>query len=1423
VPDDRNFLKDLLVASPFVAGSGFAIHQAAKAGAFVPPSMGSSFLNKAVSAAPREAVSAIDMSLMNEMAGVFRTKEGAEIARRAWIEAIQSTDPLAGEVLSFAGDIKTMPANKVYTSIKQTLQRNNSLFMASAYRKFKKNVGLLGKHMEVIGKMPTVERVENLSFPRAMNKAINELPAELQAFHKEFTKDTGVTAAGEVKYYTRKGWQQEGFGTYKMPFRYGKHKFDVTIPMSQKGALVEGLTQSSKRVAVGAHIFDPRGNLLEKMTRTQYYLKDIEQTILPSLAAGEYKSAFDIQKVLKSVYERDIFAMPHVPNLPSSIKNAARKSELNIRGQAVDVRILEGDIFREPTSREGARIMEQGGLYPSTSPKNLSKWRLSTLDPRAWSPTPEVASFGNRPMQAAREWRMTPAAVEEFMNQGSKWSIFETQGWRKDFGAYAAPHIRTLYVDPEKYATQLQKLGLGEGESIITGTPQTRRMLEAFRMPDPVHFKTFVEGVEERIAKGATFTPGEMLGWTPEGKGVAYESNMKLLGVEGFSTVGKGDLKSLYYLQTHRPGIAQKIFGAFGGLKAMMKFADPADVRQSVWDLTAGMSPEQRRPFLDAMATGEPLQIASANKLKMANRNNQIITGLWDMIEGTRTEDAIRRNGKLASFMRNPNVFASYIAGKYGEGEGFIKGVKRFAMKEAGISVHQFDALLGTEGLSLGISQSMFGETMERTGAGKLGSIESRAFDLLRAGQHGALGEEIAEDFARRAAMTDPRATATYDALTKTLQSVEGMASPGKGARMWDIGVKGYDSAGFQAWLEAGGKEGGWLKAGKREVFIPGGDILKPYMTAAGDTVKGDVAGIYHTLARQLSAEKSADLLDADVAIRDFIGGIQKQQAPYGEGAGALFGKKRKILGSRFFTGLTKVKGFTPAHAAEVGIPIGHGRQMLEELVDTGVYSRAEVTKIEKQFLGSGSPGILMRHPFTAAGSIQGVNIRAIEGITEPIISLPSFATSLKSGGKEAALTLSPAAGMLADFDADIIAAAFMKPKIGEKIGEQLLYQDNIYTQAQVQHSIRTQIIKARSGTVALGELTTRQGMVADAMKLGTAQKWTPLVSTDISMARKAIVESGLSKQRTADALFVLQHGEQMAIAGKHHGQREVLEYQMENYFKTLQSSLRDKNAARLESTIMGAMDEGSLAGRYLTEGVTIDPGSAIIKDVEKHYGIKMSNVLPAPNVRQASQDIISALEISEATGMDKMARMAQGRMAPTVEQLGKYLAYTGGVATGLGANVSKAAMTAKNFLASAGLGVLKHKKAVGFGFAGSLAIAAALSKPDSLVGPGSVMIPDSRPMMRVNKAGSQMKPEDVMPPGQAVGSPSPPSRMYTPTVRVNPGQATNVSARVTTKQMSRDFTSRLGAATGADRINVNVRDNSNSLSPSTIANRVLR
>jgi hypothetical protein len=79
--------------------------------------------------------------------------------------------------------------------------------------------------------------------------------------------------------------------------------------------------------------------------------------------------------------------------------------------------------------------------------------------------------------------------------------------------------------------------------------------------------------------------------------------------------------------------------------------------------------------------------------------------------------------------------------------------------------------------------------------------------------------------------------------------------------------------------------------------------------------------------------------------------------------------------------------------------------------------------------------------------------------------------------------------------------------------------------------------------------------------------------------------------------------------------------------------------------------------------------------------------------------------------------------------------------------------------MGAAGEGIMRHKGLVGLGFAGSLMLAATLSSPNSIVGPGQAMIP-ARANMKVGQASGRMKPEDVMGPQQTMGQPTAPNML---------------------------------------------------------------
>ncbi|RKZ05190.1 hypothetical protein DRQ25_16605, partial [Candidatus Fermentibacteria bacterium] len=1017
--DGFSFLKGAAIAAPLGIGASLSFRGMADKGYFKMPQAPSSpaFLSnlRQMGLQSNQGTNYAEFFGNNQL--LF--KKEPELARTAWVQAVQATDPMAQEVLSFGGDFKAVSPGKVVSSIEQTLQRNNSIFMARIYNKFRSNVSVLRKHYEVTGKIPKFKAVEGLSFPAPRNTPINQLPASIAAFHEKMIKDTGVTAAGPtVKYYTRKGWA--GYGTYVMPFMKDKMPFEVTVPMSRKGTLMEGLTQSARRVAPGAEILDPRSGAVERLSRHEFYLKDIERSVLPGIKSGAYKSGWEIEKALGQVYEKRIGGLDAIPNFPTGEQSEAWKSYARIKGQSFDI-VTEGklaelrpgesyrSVFKGPTEGQFKSVFGRSDVFPFTSPKNLAQGRGSYFNAADWYMTGHM-DWSGQPRQINRHWRASDKAVSEMLSSGSaKWSIFETQAWRRDFGHHAAPWVPTIYVDPVKHGAVLEQLGMKEGEGLIAS--KYAKQLEVVGKPYPIHLGHVVEGVAERIKTGEAFKVGEVLGEMPGGGNVVYEKGMKLLGLEPFETVGKGQEFALKYELTLPSEIAAKRFDPKGTEKLMNAW----DLEKGVAEMTKDLPPEQRYQFTKYQGN---VRLASMDVLKYQQAlNTQKITGLHKLIKERHQQSAYGRSSRMARFLENPvGVTAAMSAGK--TGPEFLGSLERLA-RDAGLSKGQFGAIFGegTSGLSMGISQSMFHDPMKMTGAGALGSLEPRIFDVLKGGQFGPLGEEISAELAGRLAYTNPGKLAAYEGLTKTLASYEGMLTPGKAGIGWDVTTKGYTQKGFQGFIESGG---GFMKigAGQKDIFVPGGDVLTPYKTAAGKLIPGDVAMEYHGLARDMAKlhiqSKRAGLGEAGKIVDGFITNIQAHQAPFGSGVGAV--ARGQVAGSRFLRAISKFKGKGSESVGTAIIPEYMGYQMLEELEALPGMDAKKLTEMgDRLRAGKSVGGLTWRHPLAGPYSMIPMNIQMSKDITEAVISMPSKMIDIGMGNP---IELSPMVGMGADRDA---------------------------------------------------------------------------------------------------------------------------------------------------------------------------------------------------------------------------------------------------------------------------------------------------------------------------------------------------------------------------------------------------------------------
>lgn len=1468
---DASLLSAAITAAPSVAGIGYGLHQMMKQTQFRPP-------RETPFASAHRRVSGQGFGNMSKLGSLdflqsrqasFLTPQGAEIARRAWQEAVSTSHPRAAQMLSFTGNITQMPFGDVYSAIEQTVRRNESQYMYRTLQKFRSNVTALERQSKLTGgKLPDFVSATEVSKPPRMNMPIKleSLPTDIMETTTRIQRALG--AFGDFSFTGRKG--REGFGTFNLGFTYQGGRFNVRVPVAQGGRLMEGSTLATQRLAPDVLLFDA-GNKVQ-MSRHAFFLRNVEETILPGIQSGVLKTGWDVQRAVDELYRENIYSLESVPNPPSGVFDAGLERQIALRSKQIDIRFKDPALtsgpsgvgkspFRPPTSREFTEVMSTNPqLIPSTSPKPLAEGRVSTLDPRGWFPTPTAVDLSRRPTQVIREWKATPEAVRAMLDSGSvRRSIFETQQWRREMGPYAAPHLRAVYVDPTRHQDLLSKLRVGDGESLISDEKYIKQMMEVERMAPAARLRpgTVRKELQEYLAGGKKLTdlqfkPGEVLGWTTEGTPFTYEKGMSLVALEANSTKGTGDFLSLFYKEKPRLGNSPKFFGDDKGLA---RFTDWLDVHKEIRPLT-------KNPLFNE-GTKELISMEVLRK-ENARHNRQMISSLWDMLDRFRSPKIIASNPKLASFMRNPNTFGEFLekkaqimtpTGPRYHHAAMVKQLTTFAIKEANLDPQEFGAVFGavpfvlgdearqiidndvyykaaSEGFTIGDVQRLFGGTAELTGSGAMGSIEPRVFELLNAGQYGQLGKDIADDLALRVAASNPEKLAAHRALSSTLASIDGKLSPGIGEKPFQIGPN-FSSEAFQEWMEKGG---GWLRTGKygiSDISIPSMKELEAaasFVTASGEVVKSNIASDFHayarTAARAFSDSNRAGAEEVRSALDTLVGSLGEQQPAAGKGVGAYL--RGKVEGSRFFKGVSKVGSFVPPHQGVAGISEGGAKKMFEELFASGIYNKDAVAEMQRQlFSDQIIGGGIARHPFFDPYSFQGIGLKLMRGVEEDVVALPWEMVDIRLAGEEKAnpILISPMVGMGGDLDADNYSISLLEPSLAKRVKTEAFSTDSAYRQAYVQHSIRSQIIKAKAAKMTEGAMTisNMQRMIAEGKKLATAQQWVPLLSTNLSRARSAI-GSSLEGQRAANAHFLLKWLEQVPIAGKHLNPEDVLNEQMSGFFQTVSSSIDTMNKDRLLESIQGIFAHaGETTKQLLVGDVKITGGREALA---KASGLAtISDTLNGVNAQNAVDDIMSALEVASVTGAEEAAKFATGRKKLGLDSLSRFLNMSGNFVTQSGgsfAKVSEAATMASNYLAAAGRGLMKHKKAIGFGFAGSLALSTLLSTPKETVGSGSnALVPAD---MNKGKAADRMSPETIVPQGQSLGSPSVPPMLHQRRAVVAPG---GESVRISVRGTSRNRVNGTDLARQTNRFsngntNVNVRDNSSSMSIHSFLNKLV-
>jgi hypothetical protein len=1089
--------------------------------------------------------------------------------------------------------------------------------------------------------------------------------------------------------------------------------------------------------------------------------------------------------------------------------------------------------LREPTESELADIMRRHPeLKGGTSPKSISRGRLSTYDVSRLSMTPRAMDWASRPEQAIRDW--VPAGTGP---EPAHFAKYDTPEARAVFGADMAPRARTLYVSPEQHLQWLREHAkIGDGEALASNNATQLRTwqrensvrIQLNRARADLLERWHKGELEAGMALGAEVGTGDLK---------MVEDNMKISSIELHETKAGGDFFKVHYTQTEKLPAHAKFFGS---LKATMHFQDPSQLRTKLGAI--GME--------DAINQGY-MVIADMDRLKKSRslHNEQMATALHDIMSQKLSGNL---KGSVRGFMENPVAFMRGKESLAMRGGTYTHGTMAQELlgvaRKAGLGAEDLGMAFGSMPYVMGKAETgraFIGAGFEKEdirgffkqarrgfaggvgsfqyagpGYDTMGSIEPRAFLALQGGALGGFGEDIAADISRRLALTTPETVGVAAEVEKSLKSIAGQHTPG--GEVLDLSKISTSDLGteFKKFVDAGG---GTMKVGHgfADMYVPGAEAIstmRPFTTSTGKEVYSNLFDIYESAAEQgtmLGAGK-INVAEYSEGLNRTIQDLQYHHAPGGKGLGAI--ERGKVLGSRFLMGVTeggKWVGEAPTDLHTVGITKNYAEQMFSEMKQAGIFGE-DLADVETRFMkGERVGGFMSRHPFIGAYSHQPVGLQLMEG-DEAIVAIPERVRQIR--GRE--LTLGPLVGMAGDKDADHFSVMLLGRREEARALRAIEAADEGFVHAYMNHQVRMGLLKP--GKPDAMAATTIEEIIGGAMKLGTTQRYVPKLSIELTRARAAI--GGMSGQTRADAQTLLEWLEQTPIGAKHLSTKAVLDKELSTSLQSIVSAFKDRDATSLRYAIDKIIGDNETSRQMLEGGIDLttkemaDLQSAGVKGIRRQVkGI---------NLDETISQLMASIKQFQGTEQGREFELMTGRgRGLTRAELPEYLAKVSGQEPrrGMFANVSKAAVAADNMFARVGAGFVHAAPKLGLGFAASIALSSILSTPASSVGSGSEMTANVN--RSPGKAAGRMRPEDMHPPSQRLGQPTAPAMLHpTRVLMAPPGSSPQIDIRARGGSFVNgpDLAGRIRAAVGGHtNVNMNIRDDSSSLNSYAYGNKL--
>jgi len=1414
------------------------------------------------------------LSYMERNWGRFKTTEGMKVLKRSWKEALHFADPVSrGRFMSFAERVQAMqdPAD-VFNAINRTFQQNNSNLMGRVFDRLETNVAAFEIHAAT-GLSPKAGMFSGFKPSVQRNLSIESLPSNLRGYVERIQKE--LKGPIGISRYTRPGVFATEHEVFRIGFGMGISDdiVDLMVPITKRGVFMEGEALRTRYISPDVGIAKIVGGKaeIERMSRHEFLLRQFEREIVPEIKAGRLTSPYEIEKAVQAMRTDILHRLETVPNLPKELEDMVHKTYRRRRGAAMDILfdIPEEELEKRrkralpgwmATTRIGTEeemrilmttLQGKDRIFGGVSPANIAEGRRATFNwSKIVSGMPQAYNWGRRPEQFLRQYGLTEQAAAMLEKEGYRADdVFATGAMRKLYGrgGAMAPHLRTLYLTPAKHMELLERMGIGEGEALMR--EGLRDMLEQ-RVISTTHVVGIDDATLNAINEG-TIRKGQVLGMVAEtGKPYVVEDPSIVKKAVTFTSESRGDYATIFEVNSRRLASHNKWFN---DLKVLARFVDDFVINKTgVEEL--GLQGRMAGVGWDVVATTEDLT------KNPALLGKQIVSGMHDIMAG----DPRFRNMKTQAFIERPMKYmqtwarmATTPAEGYNQ-RAFIQRAMRFALEQGQMSPAEFGLVFGAvpevekkwkgmagqvirefesnpamrrayieamgEGKVIGKAQLFWGGPSELRGAGGLGSLEPRMFEMLSSGTYGDTGKALAREFTERAIYTDPEKRALSDALTKSMASIAGRAERQAGEAVFDIAARDVSetslAAQFTDFLQEGG---GWMRPqkGAKEIFVPPMETLRamqPFTTAGGQSVRGVVPDIFYGLMY-----RGQELVEGKIGeeayqkrVNEAMAAMWEQGAPAGKGGGAYL--RGKVAGSRFLEIASVIdEGQRPTKMNEVLISKQRMADMMAEMQDT--LSKEEFAAMEARYAETGTlEAMVARHPFIGQFSTQPVTVRAVDvgrKFDPNMIAISERHARLTFGfagekAEETIVKMTPLVGMAADKDADLAALFLVSPKNSKRLRDMARNTDNAFTSAYTQHQIRMQMIKAKKAASGALGLTQIEQMAADVTKLGVTQSHVPKLSIELSTARQAVGHA-LSGQAEADARFLLEWLEQNPISAKHMSAREVSQGGLAQLDVITQSLQRTQQADEriLIGEIENIVKDNHVAKRLLKEDILVSDA----RMVDDNTKLAVDRRLRAIDVDSTVRNIMDARRKFEKSGEARLAQLmhARGPTIRPVQDLPRYLNTLSQVGTKTFSGVAKGMTATANMLQAAGRTALKYYKPLALGFAGSLALAMTLSSPEETIGPGSSLA-NVNINMNQGKAAGSMKPADMLPAGQAVGNPSVPGMMSVPQAAIAPpvqSDRTRVVARTRSIVNSQNLAERMNGMTrGTRSVNLNIREN---------------